>query len=186
MKKYIYEEIVCICLRSLIIGKMADKIILITIFLIFIILPYEFKFNKNKVKVQNEKNDTIKILPREEALDNGLSFIQKCVEGILINKTKIEKVENPRISVVIPCYNCNLFIKAALLSVQNQNMKDIEIIIIDDKSDNETLNLLNALKKEEPRLEVYYNKKNMKTFYTRSIGVLKSRSKYVFILDRMI
>ena len=62
-------------------------------------------------------------------------------------------------------------------------MKDIEIIIVDDKSNNETVNLLNELKKEEPRLEVYYNQKYMKTLYTRSFGVLQAKGKYVISID---
>ena len=62
-------------------------------------------------------------------------------------------------------------------------MKDIEIIIVDDKSNKETVDLLNELKKEEPRLEIYHNDKNMKSFYTRCFGVLKARGKYVLNLD---
>ena len=171
-----------ISLKRLKLKKRTCKIILLVfIFLIFIILHGKFMLNIGKVN--NEEYNTIRILPREEALDSGLPFIKKCVEGILINNKKFEKVKNPRISIVIPCYNCGQFIKAALRSVQNQNMKDIEIIIVDDKSDKETLDLLNELKKEEQRLEIYYNEKNMKSFYSRCIGVLNSRSKYVLNLD---
>jgi len=181
MKMKIIKEKYNIRLMRVTLGKRAHKIILLFIFLIFIILHLIFIFNKRKVL--NEKYDTIRLLPREEALDSGLAFIKKCVEGILINDKKFEKVENPRVSVIIPCYNCGQFIKKSLCSIQNQNMKDIEIIIVDDYSNKETVDLLNELKKEEPRLEIYHNDKNMKLFYTRCFGVLKARGKYVLNLD---
>ena len=80
-------------------------------------------------KVKKEILNPIKILPREEALDSGLPFVKNCLDGILMKKIDIkEKILNPKISVVIPCYNCKKYIKSALRSVQNQNMTDIEII----------------------------------------------------------
>ena len=126
----------------------------------------------------------IKILPREEALDRGLPFVKKCLDGILMKKIDIKgRILNPKISVVIPCYNCKKYIKSALRSVQNQNMADIEIIIQNDGSKIETVNYLNELKKEDPRIEIYNNEKNMKLFYTRSSGVLKARGEYLITLD---
>ena len=139
--------------------------------------------NKTSNYNYNYTNYTIKLLEREKALDSGLPFIKKCIDNILIDNKTYEKVENPKISVVIPCYNCANDIRKALRSVQNQDMKDIEIIIVDDKSNNETVNLLNELKKEEPRLEVYHNEKNMKILYTRSFGVLQAKGKYVISID---
>ena len=140
--------------------------------------------NKTSNYNYNYTNYTIKLLEREKALDSGLPFIKKCIDNILIDNKTYEKVENPKISVVIPCYNCASDIRKALRSVQNQDMKDIEIIIVDDKSNNETVNLLNELKKEEPRLEVYHNEKNMKILYSRSFGVLQAKGKYVITLDQ--
>ena len=110
--------------------------------------------------------------------------MKKCLDGILMKKIDIkEKILNPKISVVIPCYNCKKYIKSALRSVQNQNMADIEIIIQNDGSKIETVNYLKELQKEDPRIEIYNNEKNMKLFYTRSSGVLKARGEYLITLD---
>ena len=125
----------------------------------------------------------IKILSRDEALDSGLPFIKKCLDGKLTKRIKLKDILNPKITAVIPCYNCFKYIKRAVRSIQNQDMDDIEIIIQNDNSNEETLNLLDKLKKEDSRIEVYNNKKNMNLFYTRSIGVLKARGKYVVTLD---
>lgn len=69
---------------------------------------------------------------RKEALNRGRNYMNKCLEGIVNNITfKISK--NPKISVIIPNYNSQKTIKATLRSVQNQNIKDIEIIILNEK-----------------------------------------------------
>ena len=126
----------------------------------------------------------IKILHREEALDSGLLFVTKCFEGILINNQPFkEKIKNPLISVVIPCYNCGEYIKSAVRSIQNQDMKDIEIIIVNDFSNDETTKAINELKSEDARIELINNPQSMKSFYTRNIGVLKARGKYLITLD---
>ena len=163
----------CFCIILLIAFIFENIIILIY----FILSP-----KKEKLLVE-KSNGSLRVLEREESLDSGLPFVKKCIDNILIDNKTYEKVENPKISVVIPCYNCDKDIRKALRSIQNQDMKDIEIIIVDDKSNNETVNLLNELKKEEPRLEVYHNEENMKILYSRSFGVLQAKGKYVISID---
>lgn len=126
-----------------------------------------------------------KILPREKALNSGLIFIKKCSEGILIkNKTKKEKIKNPKITAIIPCYNCFNDVKSSVRSIQNQNMFDVEIIIVNDNSNDESQKILNELKNEDPRIEIINNNQSMNNFYSINIGVLNARGKYVIILDQ--
>ena len=71
-------------------------------------------------------------------------FIKLCNNGILINPTS-NMVEKPKITALIPVYNSNKYIKAAIRSIQNQNMPEIEIMIVDDFSTDNTLNILKLL-----------------------------------------
>ena len=164
----------CFCIILLIAFIFENIIILIY----FILSP-----KKEKLLVE-KSNGSLRVLEREESLDSGLPFVKKCIDNILIDNKTYEKVENPRISAVIPCYNCAPFIRRAMRSIQNQDMKDIQIIIVDDKSNEETVNILNELEKEESRLEIYHNEKNMRILYTRSFGILRARGKYVVTLDQ--
>ncbi len=50
-------------------------------------------------------------------------------------------VNFPKISVIIPVYNGGKYLKYSLRSVQNQKMKDIEIILVDDNSSDDSLNI---------------------------------------------
>ena len=94
------------------------------------------------------------------------------------------KVDKPLITVVIPCYFCSPYIKKAVRSVQNQNFMDIAINIVIDGSDENTLKVLKELTEEDSRIELIFNEKRMGILYSRSIGVLKSKTKYVLTLDQ--
>lgn len=60
-------------------------------------------------------------------------------------------------------------------------MLDIEIILVNDKSDNNIVNLIKELQNEEPRILIINNNKTKVTFYSRSIGALSSRGDSLLI-----
>ena len=63
-------------------------------------------------------------------------------------------------------------------------MTDIEIIMINDFSGDNTLKILEELKKEDPRIKIINNDKNMGILYSRSIGVLQAKGEYIIPLDQ--
>ena len=71
----------------------------------------------------------------------------------------------------------------AIRSVQNQDFQNFEIIIVNDASNDNSSLYLDELKKEESRLRIINNEKNMGTLYTRSIGSLSAKGKYIFPMD---
>lgn len=68
-------------------------------------------------------------------------------------------INNPLISVIIPVYNMELYIERCLQSIVNQSYKNLEIIIINDGSTDNSLNLINEFSKIDKRIRVI-NKKN--------------------------
>jgi glycosyltransferase involved in cell wall biosynthesis len=62
-------------------------------------------------------------------------------------------------------------------------MIDIEIMLVNDKSKDDSLKIIENLMKTDKRIKLINNKKNMGTLYSRSIGVLQSKGKYIFPLD---
>jgi cellulose synthase/poly-beta-1,6-N-acetylglucosamine synthase-like glycosyltransferase len=92
---------------------------------------------------------------REKALKSGRNYMNKCLEGIINNITfKISK--KPKISVIVPIYNSQKTIKKAISSIQNQNMIDIEIILINDFSTDNSSQIIKEIHKVDPRLLIYY------------------------------
>jgi glycosyltransferase involved in cell wall biosynthesis len=133
-----------------------------------------FKFDKiNKVKK----------FTREEAIKSGRIYLNKCLKGLLIKKIPFEISKEPKISIIIPVYNSQNTIKSAIRSIQNQNMIDIEIILINDFSMDNSLKIIENLQKKDSRIKIMNNQKNMGILYSRCIGVLKSKGKYILNLD---
>ena len=62
-------------------------------------------------------------------------------------------------------------------------MFKIEILLVNDNSKDNSLKIIQIIKKEDKRIGIINNKKNMGTLFSRSIGVLKSRGEYIFPLD---
>ena len=61
-------------------------------------------------------------------------FVYLCRNEILLDKSRYRLSKHPKISIILPIYNRAQYIEKILLSIQNQNLKDIEIIFVDDMS----------------------------------------------------
>ena len=114
----------------------------------------------------------------------GRLYLDNCLKGLLINK--IEKFpENniPLISIVMPILNVDDIIISSIRSIQNQKFSNFEIILINDFSEDNDFELLENLKIEDSRIKIINNEKTMGTLYSRCIGVLSAKGKYIFALD---
>ena len=164
-------------------------IILIITAIITIILWIKYKLNDSDEKFEAINLDDKTIFQEEEfdsyqvAFNKAKYFLSNSKKGILINTKKIKLSKNPKISVVIPCFNCEEYVLTAVRSIQNQNFSDFEIVITDDFSNSSTSLYLEELKKEDDRIKIVKNNKNMGTLYSRSIGCLSSTGKYLFPID---
>ena len=90
---------------------------------------------------------------------------------------------NPKVSVIIPVYNVEKYIRQTLDSVVNQTFKEIEIIIVDNKSTDKTLEIINEYAKNDSRFTIYKNSKNLKQGLARNFGVQMARGQYIFFID---
>ncbi|EDJ8337840.1 glycosyltransferase family 2 protein, partial [Campylobacter jejuni] len=89
----------------------------------------------------------------------------------------------PQLSIIIPLFNSCDFISRALQSCINQTLKDVEILIIDDKSKDNSLNIVLEFAKKDPRIKIFQNEENLGTFASRNLGVLHSSSDFIMFLD---
>jgi glycosyltransferase involved in cell wall biosynthesis len=80
-------------------------------------------------------------------------------------------------------YNREKYILRFLISIQSQNFKDIEIILIDDCSIDNSSVLIEKYQQLDERIILIKNKKNKGTFICRNIGVLYSKGQYLIIPD---
>ena len=165
-------------------NKISLKYYIVTLFIIYFI--FTFNIQNLDISYQNE----VYILGKDrfylnkEMIDKYNSFIKICSLGILIDKKKYPLVENPKISVTIPIYNGGKYLYYSLRSIQNQKMKDIEIIFVDDNSSDNSLSIIENFMEEDPRIKLIKNKENRKILYSKSIAALNSKGKYIFQFDQ--
>ena len=112
-----------------------------------------------------------------DSFQNAKDFLLKCLKGQLINNktNKFDSSPNPIASAVIPFYNRKNTISRAIKSIQNQDITNLEIILINYFSNDATLSIIEQLEKEDQRIKVINNKKNMGILYSRSIGALAAK-----------
>jgi len=142
---------------------------------LFMIYPFfkNFIILNNKKLLNNEINTILKNINKNIIL---------CQKGILINGI-LKSISNPLITVIISIYNSEKTIKAAIRSIQNQNFRDIEILLIDDCSKDNSLSIIKKLQLEDFRIRIIKNKKNRGPLFSKSIAALNSRGKYTILLD---
>ena len=110
-------------------------------------------------------------------------YYNLCNEEKFINSNLIQYFNQPLISVIIPSFNKGNVLKKSILSIQNQSLKNIEIIIVDDCSTDNSKYSYKYLLGQDPRIRIITHLKNMGIWRTRIDGVLYSNAKYVIQFD---
>jgi glycosyltransferase involved in cell wall biosynthesis len=120
---------------------------------------------------------------------NKNNILRKINEYAINCKKKkiINKIENifvqPNITSTVILYNAEKTISTAVRSIQNQNMKNIEILLVDDNSLDNSLKIILKLKEEDSRIKIIKNKINRGSIFSRSIATLYAKGKYIMALD---
>ncbi len=88
-----------------------------------------------------------------------------------------------KVSIVIPVYNVEKFIEQSLNSIAKQTFQDIEIIIVDDKGDDKSIDIAKNFAKNDNRIIIVEHEKNKGLRCAVMTGVDCSTSKYVMFAD---
>lgn len=89
----------------------------------------------------------------------------------------------PRVSVIMPAYNCEKYIGAAIRSVVDQTMTDWELIIIDDCSKDGTFRVAEEMAAADERIRLFRNEKNLGPAGSRNRGLDLASAQYIALLD---
>ena len=91
--------------------------------------------------------------------------------------------ESPNISIIIPTYNSQDELIYLHKSIQDQSLKNIEIIYVDNNSTDDTINIIQKIQKRDKRIILLKNKENKGPFYSRNKGVIFSKGEYIQFID---
>ena len=87
------------------------------------------------------------------------------------------------VSVIIAAHNSAAFIEPALRSALGQRGVDVEVIVVDDGSADETANLVRGIARSEPRLRLLQSAQSRGPSAARNIALNKARGEWIAILD---
>lgn len=95
------------------------------------------------------------------------------------------QIVTPRISVVIPVYNVADYVEEAIASIQNQTMRDIEIIVVNDGSTDRTPQLIGKIAGQDPRVRILHMPENggHGSAAARNLGFTACRAPYIAVMD---
>jgi len=87
----------------------------------------------------------------------------------------------PKVSVIMPSYNKDKYIRRAIESILGQTMPNFELIIIDDVSSDESVEIIQSY--SDSRIRFFQNEVNQGIALTRNIGLEKATGEYIALLD---
>ena len=89
---------------------------------------------------------------------------------------------NPSLSIVVPVYNTEKYLRRCMDSIMNQTLKEIEIIIVDDGSKEECAAFCDELSKTDTRIKVVH-KENGGLGFARNSGIEAATGEYIGFVD---
>ncbi len=87
----------------------------------------------------------------------------------------------PEVSIITPCYNSSKFLKETISSVQNQTFSDWEWLITDDRSSDNSVEIIQKV--NDPRIKLATSKKNGGAGHARNISLKNASGRFITFLD---
>ena len=92
-------------------------------------------------------------------------------------------MKKPKISIVIPIYNDEKYLKECLDSIINQTFKDFECICVDDCSTDRTAEIINDFVQKDKRFKYIKHNENLGVSYSRYTGLLQTKANWIAFID---
>lgn len=116
-------------------------------------------------------------------IKRGFKFMEKNSELLEASKSKAETIDNKiKLSILVPCYNVEKYLKKCLKSVLSQTMKEIEVICINDGSKDSTLEILKKFAKKDSRVKII-DKPNSGYGNSMNRGLDAAKGEYIGIVE---
>ncbi len=90
---------------------------------------------------------------------------------------------NPLVSVIMPVYNSQQYVKTAVNSIVNQTYKNIEILCVNDCSTDNSLSVLNELASQDSRVKIIDSPVNVGAGEARNLAIKEAKGEYITFVD---
>jgi glycosyltransferase involved in cell wall biosynthesis len=183
MKKYIIIKFLNIK------DKQTKFIIFINIIvLLFLLNIWDYSY-KNLLEskiiryIKHKKKNILSCKEYEKEIYNIKKYIYYLKNNFLKKIKYNFNITKPKVSFISSVYNKELYLNSFIFSIQNQNLKNFELILVDDFSNDRSIEIIEEFKKNDTRIKLIKNKKNRGTLYSRYNGALYSKGEYIIFVD---
>lgn len=157
--------------------------------IIILTLKEIFKRSSSTID-KSEIHNEIKLLKKQHVNQRELKaedFYAKLPQlgnavRITRNKESYMNKEN-LVSIVVPVYNAEKFLEDTINTVQNQTHENWELIMVDDRSTDKSINIIEKYARSDKRIKLYKNKVNSHAALTRNKGIDEAKGRYIAFLD---
>ena len=91
--------------------------------------------------------------------------------------------QTPFISVIVPIYNVERYVKICIGSILEQTFQDFEIVIVDDATPDNSYKICRELYGDNEKVRIVRHKENQGLGPARNTGIANARGKYVYFVD---
>ena len=113
-----------------------------------------------------------------------IKYIKNCkLKRNLSQTLNIYHQKNIFLSICLPAYNMEKYIESTLLSIINQSFIFFEVIIVNDNSNDNTLNIINQMQSKDKRIKYINHINNQGVYASRVDAILNSNGNYILLMD---
>lgn len=184
--------------------KPASKFILCSSYRISESKGYAYGISLAKKYLPDDLKYSVNILKANQALDIGLMndwlfYLNQYLRaldtlpitlkgngGIIdrLSSSKLEDIDSgPLVTVIIAAWNAEDTILSAVNSILNQTWRNLEVIIVDDQSSDNTWAIMESIKGRDNRVKIYRNIKNVGPYVSRNVALSFSSGDYITVHD---
>lgn len=163
------------------------KIFLKLIIWIYFIIYVNLNSN-NAHDLLNPESEVIYYFPNYRTIKKNLTipnyekYINDCKERKKYIRLKIKK-KFPLLSICICNYNSEKYVENAIISILNQSFQDFEIIIIDDRSSDNSSSIFKKYQEYDDRIKIINHSENFGIYKSRVDALYNSRGEYILFVD---
>lgn len=92
-------------------------------------------------------------------------------------------MDKPKISIIIPVYNTEKYISECLESCINQSLDELEIIVVDDCTPDNAMNIVEKYREKDSRIKIIHHEKNKGLGGARNTGLREAIGEYLWFID---
>lgn len=143
--------------------------------------------NENELEIRKFiKKKAFKNLSKKQFEKDLPEIIQyaKLLRKNYFNSTiYFNEILKPKVSFIATVFNKEKYLNSFISSIQSQELKDFEIIFVDDCSKDNSIKIINEFRSKDKRIKLIKNKENKGALNSRYKGALYSKGEYIIFVD---